>query len=401
MYLAQHEARENNTIEAAKLDDPDKRVRLVSSGYSALYASGYLLFARGSTLMAQAFDPAAIRLSGDPAPLAETFTGLIPIVNASVSANGIMIYDATGAKNQLIWTDRRGQRLQPIGEPGIYGPPRISLDGHSVVAQKFEPGGGTDLWVIDAERGLPRRLTSDARQDDYPIWSPDGSTVVFTDTRDLFRMAVSGSGGQALVLSGTNLRVVTDWSRDSSTIFYYERFPAATKSDLGTLAVTADGKMKDGAKPRLYLSTPAQETWARFSPEPKPRWAAYQSDESGKDEVYIDTFPERRAAVRVSTGGGTYPQWGPISGDRSELFYVSGDSKLMAAELSLGHGRVEASPPHELFALAPAETQAGSSPFDAGPDGQRFLVRTPVDTVRPLTVVVNWPALLKKVSGTR
>jgi hypothetical protein len=165
--------------------------------------------------------------------------------------------------------------------------------------------------------------------------------------------------------------------------------------------VTADGKVKDGAQPRLYLSTPAQETWARFSPEPNPRWAAYQSDESGKDEVYIDTFPERRAAVRVSTGGGTYPQWGPISGDRSELFYVSGDSKLMAAELKLGQGRLEASPPHELFALAPAEAQAGSSPYDTAPDGQRFLVRTPVDTVRPLTVVVNWPALLKKVAGTR
>ena len=400
MYLAQHEAQESGTIEAARLDDPDKRVRLVSIGYSALYAAGYLLFLRGSTLMAQAFDPAASRLSGDPAPLAETFTGLIPIVNASVSANGILIYDATGPKNQLIWTDRRGQRLQPIGEPGIYGPPRISSDGHSVVAQKFEPGGGTDLWIIDAERGLPRRLTSDAREHDYPIWSPDGRTLIFSDVRDLFRIAATGIGGQALVMSGTNIRLASDWSRDGSTIFYYERFPT-TKSDLGTLAVTADGKVKDGAKPRLYLSTPAEESWARFSPEPNPRWAAYQSDESGKNEVYIDSFPERRGAVRVSTAGGSYPQWGPISGNRSELFYVSGDSKLMAAELKLGQGRVEASPPHELFPLAPAEAQAGSSPYDAAPDGQRFLVRTPVDAVRPLTVVVNWPALLKKGTGTR
>jgi len=224
--------------------------------------------------------------------------------------------------------------------------------------------------------------------------------VVFSDTRNLFRMAVTGTGGRALVSSGANLRLVTDWSRDGSTIFYYEAFPA-TRSDLGTLAVTADGKVKDGTKPRLYLSTPATETWARFSPEPNPRWAAYQSDESGKDEVYIDSFPERRGAVQVSTGGGSYPQWGPISGDRSELFYVSGDSKLMAAELRLGQGWVEASAPHELFALSPAEVQAGSSPFDAAPDGQRFLVRTPVDTVRPLTVVVNWPTLLKKVSGER
>ena len=116
----------------------------MSSGYSALYASGSLLFLHGNTLMAQAFDPAAFKLSGDPVPLAETFTGLIPIVNASVSANGMLIYDTTGPQSQLMWTDRRGQRLRPIGEPGIYGPSRISFDGRSVVMQKFEAGGTTD-----------------------------------------------------------------------------------------------------------------------------------------------------------------------------------------------------------------------------------------------------------------
>jgi len=400
MYLAQHQAREDNTIEAAKLDDPDKRVRLVRSGFSALYASGYLLFQRGSTLMAQAFDPAAFRLSGDPAPLAETFTGLIPIVNASVSASGILVSDTAGPKSQLIWTDRHGQRLHPIGEPGNYGPARISSDGRSVVAQKLEPGGSADLWIINSDTGVPRRLTSDARLDSTPIWSPDGRTVVFSDTRELYRMSVAGSGGQALLLSGTNLRLDTDWSQDGSTIFYYERF-SATKSDLGTLSVTADGKLKEGTGPRPYLSSPADEALARFSPEPNPRWAAYQSEESGKSEVYIDTFPERSGVVRVSTGGGIYPTWGPISGDRSELFYVSGDSKLMAADLRLVQGKVEASPPHELFPLSPAEAQAGSNPYEPAPDGQRFLVRAPVDTVRPLTVVVNWPALLKKVSGTR
>jgi Tol biopolymer transport system component len=394
MYLAQHQARENNTVETAKLEAPDKRTRLVSSGFSALYAAGYLLFQRGSTLMAQAFDPAASRLSGEPAPLAETFTGLIPVVNASVSANGILVYDTAGPKSQLMWTDRHGQRLHSIGEAGNYGPARVSFDGHSVVTQKLEPGGGADLWIINADTGLPRRLTSDARLDSTPIWSPEGRTVVFSDTRDLFRVSVTGAGGEAPLLSGTNLRIDTDWSRDGSTIFYYERF-SATKSDLGTLSVTADGKLKEGAQPRPYLSTQADETLPRFSPEPNPRWAAYQSDESGKFEVYIDTFPERSAVVRVSTGGGTYPQWGPISGDRSELFYVSGSSKLMASDLRLVQGRVEASPPHELFPLAPAEAQAGSSPFDTAPDGQRFLVRTPADTVRALTVVANWPTLVK------
>jgi eukaryotic-like serine/threonine-protein kinase len=400
MYLAQHERRDDNVVYAAKLDDPDQPVRVVNSGYSALYASGYLLFLRGETLIAQTFDPAALRLSGDPAPLAETFAGLIPIVNASVAANGILLYDFIGAKDQLIWTDRQGQKLRSLGEPGNYGPPRISFDGSTAVVQRFESGGSSDLWMMDIGRGLSQRLTSDPKQENYPIWSPDGRSVLFSDTRFLFRKPVPGIGGEELVATGTNLRIVTDWSRDGTTILYYESFPN-TRIDVGTLEVTAAGKLKEGTQPRLYLSTPANEQWARFSPELNPRWTAYQSDESGKFEIYVDSFPQRRGAVRVSTAGGTYPQWGPISGNRSELFFVSGDSKLMAAELKLIEGRVEASPPRELFALAPAEAGAGSSPYDTAADGQHFLVRTLVDAVRPLTVIVNWPALLKNGAGKR
>ncbi len=203
MYLAQNETRENGVIYAAKLGDPDRRVRLVSGGFSALYASGSLLFLRGNTLMAQTFDPSALKLSGDPTPLAETWTGLIPILNASVSANGILLYDETGARNQLSWTDRRGQKLRAMGEPGIYGPPRISVDGRSVVAQKYGPSGSSDLWIMDVERGLSRRFTSDPREEFYPVWSPDGGTVMFSDLRHLFREAVAGIGGEELVTPST------------------------------------------------------------------------------------------------------------------------------------------------------------------------------------------------------
>jgi hypothetical protein len=351
LYLAQNETRGNGVIYAARLSDPDRRVRLTGGSFSALYASGYLLFLRGDALMAQAFDPAALKLSGDPAPLAETWTGLIPIPSVSVSANGILLYDATGARNQLIWTDRRGQKLRTIGEPGIYGPPRISVDGRSVVVETFGSDGSSNLWIMDTERGLSRRFTSDPREEYYPIWSPDGRTVLFSDLRNLFRKAATGIGGEELMAPSAHLRLVSDWSRDGTTILYYEAFPD-TANDLGTLEVTAGGKLKEGAKPVPYLSTQASEDWARFSPEPSPRWVAYESNESGKYEVYIDSFPERRGAVRVSTAGGTYPQWGPISGARSELLYVSGDSKLMAAELTLAEGRVEASPPRVVRADA-------------------------------------------------
>jgi hypothetical protein len=143
------------------------------------------------------------------------------------------------------------------------------------------------------------------------------------------------------------------------------------------------------------------ESWGRFSPEPVPHWVAYQSDESGQNEVYVDSFPNRRRAVRISTGGGTYPQWGSIRGDRGELFYVSADSHLMAAELSLKDGQVDVVGTKELFVLAPGEILAGYSPYDTAHDGQRFLIRTPVDAVRSLTVLENWPARLAASSSTR
>jgi hypothetical protein len=266
------------------------------------------------------------------------------------------------------------------------------------VTQTFEPGGSSELWTIDAERGLSSRLTSDSREKAAPIWSPDGRAIVFTDTRDLLRTSATGEGRIEIISPGTNLRLVSDWSSDGTTLLYSERFPD-TRSDLITTEITLAGKLKDGAQPLRYLSTPADEMYGRFSPEQKPHWIAYQSDESGRFEVYVDSYPERRGAVRVSTAGGTYPEWGPISGSRGELFYISASSKLMAAELRIEEGRVEASPPHELFALSPAETGAGSSPFQVASDGQRFVVRTPVDSVRPLTVVVNWTGLLKKAAN--
>jgi eukaryotic-like serine/threonine-protein kinase len=321
-----------------------------------------------------------------------------PIANASVSGNGVLLYDGTGPKNQLIWTDRRGHQLRPIGEPGLYGSPRLSADGRFVVTQTFEPGGSSELWTIDAERGLSSRLTSDPREKALPIWSPDGRTIAFTDTRDLLRTSATGDGRIESISPGANLRLADDWSRDGTTLLYTERFPD-TRSDLITTEVTPTGKLKEGAQPLRYLSTPADEMHGRFSPEQKPHWIAYQSDESGRFEVYVDSYPERRGAVRVSTAGGTYPEWGPISGSRSELFYMSASGKLMAAELKIEQGRVEAAPPQELFALSPAEAGGGSSPFDVASGGQRFLVRTPVDSARPLTVVVNWTGLLKKAAN--
>ena len=156
--------------------------------------------------------------------------------------------------------------------------------------------------------------------------------------------------------------------------------------------MTPEGRLAPGGAPKLYLRTKDSEWRGRFSPESPPRWVAYQSDETGQNEIYVQSFPEPRGRVRISSGGGQYPEWGA---DSRELFYVSPENKLMAVTLKLGANSLEPSVPRELFAMPAMEI--GFSPFEVAPDGQRFLVRaTARQAGAPLTVIVNWPTLLRK-----
>jgi hypothetical protein len=152
------------------------------------------------------------------------------------------------------------------------------------------------------------------------------------------------------------------------------------------------------AKPRPYLPTPANESFGRFSPEASPRWVAYQSDESGRYEIYITAFPEPRGKFRISPHGGSFPTWGP--GGR-ELYYESLDNKLMAVSLKLGADSVDHSAPREMFPLPAAQSGAGVVPYDIAPDGKRFAVLVEAQSDPGLTLVTNWPALLKKGSAVR
>jgi Tol biopolymer transport system component len=243
------------------------------------------------------------------------------------------------------------------------------------------------------ERGVSQRFTANAESNTFPVWSPDGRTVLFSSgtPRNLFRKDSSGAGNELRVSQSANNQFGMDWSSDGRWVLYSE-ITSATQRDLWVLPVAPGGAPVPDATPKFYLRTPYNEHVGRFSPEAPPKWVAYQSDETGRYEVYIQSFPEPRGATRISTGGGHYPQWG--EGGR-ELFYVSLDNKLMAVNLKLGVDRVEASPPRELFVLPIAED--GFSPYCADPGGQRFLVRsTPRTAAEPLTVIVNWPALLKK-----
>jgi Tol biopolymer transport system component len=404
-FCMRSEKPENTGIYAASFARPTERVHLLTTNSNALYAPGgegrdYLLWLRGGTLLAQELDNSTLALAGEPHPIADQVSqiGIIGLMNVAVSARRQLLYSATNGSGQFAWLDRKGRRLSLVGEPGEYSSFRLSPDGRRILAGRSRRGGA-DLWLLDVERGTSSRFTdAGSYAHTYPTWSPDGRIVVFyggIPFRGLVFKDADGAGS-AQPLESSAVWSPFDWSRDGRFILYATSSPG-TGVDLWILPMTSEGKPALDAKPRAYIRTPFYESQGRFSPEKNPRWVAYVSDESGRYEVYIDTFPERRHKTPISTGGGLYPQWG--AGGR-ELYYVSPDFKLMVVSLKLEPDSVEPSAPRELFPLPAVDT--GYSPYEVAPDGQRFLVcATPQQqAAEPLTVIVNWPALLRKGSPT-
>jgi Tol biopolymer transport system component len=386
-------------VYVAPIAKPAERVLLLRTEGAAVVAPGedgreYLLWLRGGTLLAQELDTGALKLRGEAHAIAGPIfsTGPIGTMAVSASARGQLLYNATGSPSQLTWYDQAGRRLDTVGDENGYSYPfRLSPDGRRVVATRDRPGGN-DLWLLDLERGPTSRFTASG-YNIFPIWSPDGRTIVFTPAAlRLFRKDPGETSAEQRVIEGPNPQYANDWSRDGRFLIYQEN-ASETQRDLWTLPFTPEGKVPENAKPKLYLQTKFNETNARFSPEPSPRWLAYQSDETGRYEVYIRGFPEPRGKVPISTAGGQYPVWG--AGGR-EIVYLAPDNKLMVVDITVTADAVHPSAPRALFTLPVIDN--GWSPYDTV-DGQRFLVRTvPQQASPPVTVIVNWPALLKKGS---
>jgi Tol biopolymer transport system component len=229
-------------------------------------------------------------------------------MNAAVSGD-LLLNGEAGSVGHFTWFDRAGKPMGVAGEPGEYHYSRLSPDGRRVA---FSQPGGRDIWILDADRGVASRFTSGPGVKGFPVWSPDSRTIIFASSSpfNLFRKAAAGGGDEQRVMQSARWQYANDWSRDSRFLLYTE-IAAGTGLDLWILPVTPDGKLAPDAKPRPYLRTQFNEKFGRFSPEPEPRWVAYVSDESGRDEIYVDAFPEPRNKMQISTGGGGFPEWSP------------------------------------------------------------------------------------------
>ena len=242
-----------------------------------------------------------------------------------------------------------------------------------------------DIWIYGVERESATRFTFQPGGYRGNAWSPDGQRLAFSFMRALELKASNGGSGEKLRES-VSLQLVSDWSSDGRYLLYSE-IAAETGSDLLSLPLSGD------RKPVTLLATPFNEGAGHFSFDVK--WVAYVSDESGREEIYVRPFLRPGGAVRISTGGGRSPRW---RRDGKEIFYMADDRKLMAVEL-------KDSPEIEIRQVRPlfqARTTADPSPFevdyDVAPDGQRFLINTPVgETATPtVSLVLNWAAGLKR-----
>lgn len=400
MYCLEAARPEDSGAFAASLANPGDRVKLVGTESKVAYASGpdgqsYLLWMRGTVLLGQEFNPHTLRLSGQPREIADLNAASQGEMHITVSATGLLLY-GTADLTQLAWWDRNGKQLNEAGEAvdGIVMF-RLSPDERQIAVQRAT-AEAQDLWLFDADRRVSTRLTADRTISTQPVWSRDGRTILYTHlgSSTLFRKLSSGAGEKQVVIQRSNNSMPYDWSRDGHWVLLREMNPD-TKYDIWKLPITSDGKLQEGITPTPYLQTPFNEQMPRFSPEASPRWVAYVSDDSGRPEVYIDAFPEPRGKKRISTNGGQFPEWG--AGGR-ELFYVSPDNQLMAVSLTTGPG-LQPSSPRTLFPL-PQQAGFAASPYQPGRDGQRFLVLTsPEVPWQALTVIVNWPALIKQRSA--
>jgi Tol biopolymer transport system component len=378
-------------VYVGQLDSPVSR-RLLDAESGAMYApSGYLLFLRQGTLFAQEFDLDRLQLTGNPFTVADQLAVVDFSAAVSVSAAGPIVYrtGAAGDQRQFVWFDRSGRETGRVGDPGrsFFGP-ALSHDGRRLAF--FRLGGNPDVWLLDVERGVSSRFTSDPGDDVYPIWSPDSKGIVFSSNRkgphNLYVKPVADTGGEQVLLHTPETEVAMDWSRDGRFLLYMIVDPKAPPS---LWALPLHGERK----PFRVMQTDSDRSFGQFSPDGK--WIAYSSTESGRWEIYAQPFPGPGTKSLISTAGGISARWGP---DGKELFYIALDDRLMAVPIQRASDgtSLEARTPVPLFTtrVGGALRQTEFTPqYVVAPDG-RFLMNTVVEDANapPITVILNWKA---------
>jgi len=399
LYLAKNTNPANTALMVGSLGARDTRRVQTTDRKAAFVPPDHLLFMRDNTLMTSTFDPVRFEVRGDPKPVAEQLENLPLTLAAAFSAsdNGVLAFQGRSQQRALTWLDRAGRALSTVGPVAAYMNVALSPDQQRLAMDREDSGGG-DVFLVDLARGTSSRFTFDPARDGWPLWSRDGTRVVFSSARDggiwnLYQRPANGSSPEEALLRSSGDKLSCCWSRDDRHLVYQQRDPK-TQWDLWMLPLDGD------RKPIPLLTTPFNEYQADLSSD--GNWLAYVSDETGEPEVYVQPFPPNGSKWQISTAGGTQPKW---RRDARELFFLDSGAALMSAAVTASrdaHGETfKADVPVKLFQ---ANVFLGwpKNSYEPSVDGQRFLVNLLQNgSSPPLTVVVNWNQELQQRVPTR
>ncbi len=372
----------NNGIYYATPDGKENRL-LLRSQSNAIYAQGYLLFARGDQLMAQPFDAAKGTISEEPRSIAKGIANDFATwhMDATAADNGLLVYASGGsAQLQLVWMDRDSKQVTTIADKfADLQSGRLSPQGDRVALQL--DAGITDIWVLDLARGVRTRLTFGPVANTFPIWSRDGQSITYTnrhsDGFSLNRRRADGSGGEEILLTGSGQMNPECWTPDDKTLIYARGAPGETEQ----WALPLEGERK----PSLIA---ANADWGRLSPD--GHWLAYVSGDSGSSEVDVVAYGGGQGKWQVSANGGIQPQW---SADGKTLYYMGTAYDLYAVPVREVGGALQFGAPEILI----SHWSAPQVFFDVSPDGKKILLDRVSQQVSPsLTVVSDFTAELGK-----
>ncbi|MCL4522996.1 MAG: protein kinase [Acidobacteria bacterium] len=368
---------DEGNIVVQSLKSGERRTVVEAGTYGRYVPSGHILYAHRGNLFAVPFDLSRLEVTGPRAPFLErvVFASLIGGAQYSFSNTGSFVYvtgESQASKSVVDWMDRAG-KFQPLQSvPADYVNPRISPDGKQLSLNVIE-GGSADVWVYDWARDTMTRLTFDPGNDIAQMWTPDGQRIGFASNRggaqNLYWQRADGAGEAQRLTESKNTQFAYSWTPDGKTLAFHEMDPV-TGNDIWVLPI--DGDEKSGWKPgtpQLFLKTPFAEATPFFSPD--GRWLAYQSNESGRNEVYVRPFPGGDGKWMVSSEGGILPRW-LRSG--KELFYLRPeDNRIMVVNYREVDGSFQADKP-VLWSPGQFADLGGRPNYDVAPDGKRFAV---------------------------
>jgi Tol biopolymer transport system component len=375
----------NNAIFYASLDGHENQM-LIHSQNNAIYASGFLLFGRGDQLMAQPFDPSSGKLSGEAQTISSGVLNDVSTwhMTSSATDSGLLTFgNGNSGGIELVWVERGVPG--GIAADGLQNLQYARLSPHGDRVAMTLDTGVNDIWSLDLARGVRTRLTFGPTGNTFPVWSPDEKWIAYSSVRvdnpGIYRRLSDGTGSEEMLVAdppGVYL-APNDWSHDGKTLFYSVN--QYTGKDNGVWAIALDDR-----KPRQVTARGANSVLS-----PDGRWLAYNSDASGREEVYVEAFGGGQGKWQVSSNGGQTPHW---SADGKQLFYFDMNQSILSVSVKEVGGALEFGPPQNEVNQWTVLTIPF---FSVSPDSKRFLLERVSQRVnQPITLITNFPSTLKK-----